>query len=73
MGPWEFVILTLALLLTNQSMEICEVLGLGWTRMRQLLMAWQSASVGKKKEESLDGGSSLFILDAMVGKEYGSF
>ena len=37
--------------------------------VRQLLLAWQSASVRKKKEESLDGDSSLFILDAVVGKE----
>ena len=37
--------------------------------VRQLLLDWQSASVGKKKKESLDGGSSLFILDAVVGKE----
>ena len=41
--------------------------------VRQLLLAWQSASVGKKKEESLDGGSSLFILDTVVGKEHGGF
>ena len=37
--------------------------------VRQLLLAWQSVSVGKKKEESLDGGASLYFLDAVVGKE----
>ena len=38
--------------------------------VRQLLLAWQSASIGKKKkEESLDGGSSLYFLDAVDGKE----
>ena len=41
--------------------------------VRQLLLAWQSASVGKKTEESLVGSSSLYILDAVDGKEYGGF
>ena len=31
--------------------------------VRQALLAWQSASVGKKMEKSLVGGPSLFILD----------
>ena len=35
----------------------------------QLLLSWQGASVGKKKEESVDGSSSLYILDAVDGKE----
>ena len=33
--------------------------------VRQALLAWQSASVGKKTEKSLVGGPSLFILDGV--------
>ena len=33
--------------------------------VRQALLAWQSASVGKKTEKRLVGGPSLFILDGV--------
>ena len=48
------------------------IVGSSWVfsqTVRQTLLAWQSANVGKKTQENLDSSPSLLILNFMARKK----
>ena len=48
------------------------IVGSSWVfsrTVRQTLLAWQSANVGKKTQENLDSNPSLLILNFMARKK----